>query len=347
MKITPPSATVTAASLLTGSLLLAAAPGRDVVAFQPAEGLELSRSLQFEFIFHLEDLWANVDGEEMPAEMVMDQVDEGLAIEASYEVADQLLQTEEGRHVELVRTYEAISVEAGLESEMEEVEEVDGLLDRPVRFLWNEDDEGYDVSFVEEEGDEELLEGLEADMDFLALLPEGEVAQGDRWSVSGESIGTVFMPGGVEGPADEDSGDETLDMVLESVEEQLETLFTDLSLDCEYKGIRSEEEVEVGVIEWTFEGSTPVDFSEVLEEIMSQQEIPGEISASLTLDVDLEGQGTLLWNLEAGHVHEFQMEAELTLVAEAEASADVDGEAHDAEATAEVYGEMSWEMRAR
>lgn len=335
------------AVLFSTAVLPGAAPRRDRLVFAPEEGLSVSRQLQIEASFDLEDVWANVDGAELPAEMVMDQVDEGILVQADIEVSDELLRSEGGRYHELIRNYDAIEIEAGMPSEMESIEEADFLVDQAIRFSWNEEEESYDLSFAEEGADEELLEGLDADMDCLAVLPAGEVSAGDRWEVTGDDLGPLFLPGGLGGSSEEESGDEVLDLAFETIEEQIESFFSELSVQCEYKGIQRQDDVEVGVIAVSYDDSTSIDLSDFLGEVFAQQEIPGEIDVSLLLDLEFAGEGSLLWNLEAGHVHDFDMQAEVTMTLEAEADADVDGESHSAEGTAEIYGEIEWSLTAR
>ena len=66
-----------------------------------------------------------------------------------------------------------------------------------VVFTWNDDDGEYELSFPEgEEGDAELLEGLTEDMDFRALLPDGELSEGESYDIDLAGLVDVMAPGG-------------------------------------------------------------------------------------------------------------------------------------------------------
>jgi hypothetical protein len=174
-------------------------------------------------------------------------------------------------------------------------------------------------------------------MDLLNLLPEGDVSVGDRWTVPGEKLATIFLPGGSAGfPAEPE--DDTFAPTLETLEAQMDALIEDLSIECEYEGVRQEGDVEVAVIKFVNEGDVTIDLSDFLGDILSEQEVPFDVEATLSVDIELDGRGQLLWNLGAHHAHDFEMEAELTLAAEGDASMDMDGESHAAEGTAEVIG---------
>jgi hypothetical protein len=332
--------------LLAAPSSIGSAPRKDQLLFQPAQGTEVSRELRFEATLNLEDVWASADGEELPAEAILGQLDEALVVRHTLTVSDVILRSAEGRLLELQRTYESASLEGGMESELDSADGADALVGSTVRFEWEEEEESYDISFVDEDGDASLLEGLDADMDLLNLLPEGDVSVGDRWTVPGEKLATIFLPGGSAGfPAEPE--DDTFAPTLETLEAQMDALIEDLSIECEYEGVRQEGDVEVAVIKFVYEGDVTIDLSDFLGDILSEQEVPFDVEATLSVDIELDGRGQLLWNLGAHHAHDFEMEAELTLAAEGEASMDMDGESHAAEGTAEVYGELSWSLTTR
>ena len=64
-------------------------------------------------------------------------------------------------------------------------------------FDWNADDSAYEASFAGDQGgDEDLLEGLEQDLDLSGFLPDKEVAEGDSWSLESATVRALLAPCG-------------------------------------------------------------------------------------------------------------------------------------------------------
>jgi hypothetical protein len=62
--------------------------------------------------------------------------------------------------------------------------------------------------------------------------------------------------------------------------------------------------------------------------------------------LQVRGQGTLLWDLGAGHAHSFALESDVELLASLEAAfADEQGGEHSAEAEVELLMELAWKMQ--
>jgi hypothetical protein len=328
--------------------LLAFHPVADEVAFQPAKGASVSKELTFSSTFYLDDAFVSVDGQELPPEMLGSAMEEGLLFEASVSVTDEYVSTKDGKVLDLLRTFDSLSLEAGPESAAESVEEFAELEDTTVSFLWDEDDSEYIKSFHESEGDEGLLENLDVDMDFLALLPKDTVSDGDTWEVKGKGLGTIFLPGGVPASPDTDNEEaaEMTELLKEELGAQMEEAFGDFTVRCTYAGSREQGDVELGVIQFEFEGEAAIDLSEVLQTAVELQGgdmgINADVAASLALE--FEATGTLLWDLKAGHAHNFELKGEMAIQADIEADIDAQGENHSAELSAEIACEMAWAM---
>ena len=328
--------------------LLAFSLRGDEVSFHPEAGASVSKEMSLSATFYLDDLSVVMDGQELPPEMMGDAMDQGLLMDAVVSVTDEYVATADGQIKALLRTYDGMSLEAGPESGAEDVEEFGELVGETVSFKWDEESEDYLKSFHESEGEESLLENLEADMDLLPLLPKGEVSEGDTWEVQGDSLASVFLPGGM--PAspdvDDEGAEEMSELFQEELEAQFEEAFGEFGVSCTYTGTREEGEVKVGVIDFEFEGKGAMDLSELIQSVIDLQagDMGIEADISATLDMEFEGKGTLLWNLEAGHVHHYQMDGELIVMADVEAEIDAQGESHSGELSAEISSEMSWVM---
>lgn len=337
------------AVLPLAALPLLAFVGRaDKVTFEPSEGASTSKELSFSSTFYLDDIRIAMDGNELPAEMMGEAMDEGLLLEATIAVTDEYVASREGKVLSLLRSFDELTLEAGVESEAEIVDEFAELEDTTVSFQWDDEEDDYVKTFHESDGDEALLENLDPDMDFMVLLPDGEVSEGDTWEASGERLGAVFFPGGVPAnpSADDEEAEEMAELFQEEMEAQMAEAFSEFALNCTYEGSRDEDGVTVGVITFKFEGDTSLDLSDMIQEVIDMQAGDAGVEAdiSATIGFEFEGEGTLLWNLRAGHAHGFDMSGDITLSADVEGDVDAMGESHSMEMSAEVSGEASWEM---
>jgi len=252
--------------------------------------------------------------------------------------------------LQLLRSFDELSMEAGPESQAENVDEFGELEDTTVSFTWDADSGEYVKAFHESEGEEDMLENLEADMDFMALLPSGEVSEGDTWEAKGKDLGGIFLPGGVPGSAsmDDAEAEEFEELFKEEMEAQLETAFEEFAISCTYMGTKEEGEVAVGVIEFKFEGDMEVDLAELIQQVIELQAGEMDFSADIAAMVaaEFEGEGVLLWDMKGGHMHSFEMSGDLMVTADIEGDIDAMGEAHSVEMAVEASGELSYSMES-
>jgi hypothetical protein len=329
--------------------LLAFSGREDKVSFQPSAGARVSKELGLTATFYLDDMRMVIDGNEMPQEMMGQAMEQGLLIDMTVGCTDEYAKSDENKPLQLMRTYDVLAMEAGPESEAESVDDFAEMEDMTVSFTWDEESGEYLKAFVgDEEGDLALLENLEVDMDFLALLPTGEVSEGDTWEAKGDAVGAVFIPGGMPGGGDMDEADmeEFQSLIEETVESQLTEAFDEFAIQCTYKGVRDEDGVAVGVIEFRFEGDMEMDLSDMLQEVISMQAGEADISATVSAVVmgEFEGEGLLLWNMKAGHMHGFEMEGDVMITVDVEGDVDAMGESHSMELSMEASGELDYEM---
>lgn len=343
-------------SLLPLVLLAGALPvGAAIVAravllkFQPEDGSSVDRTFEFKTTFYMDDIQLTVDGQEVPAEMMAGQFDGGVLFHLAMEVSDEFVKSGGGRPLELIRSYDSMTFEAGPDGETEEMDEPPEIIGRKVRFRWDEDEGAYIKSYADDGNDEKggedpTLEGLKVDFDCLALLPDEEVSEGDTWSVAGERVATVFFPGGMVMAEPEGEDAEVFEMVRESLQEQLRDAFEDFAIECKYVGTRED---KLGEIELRFDGDASLDLTDILMTIAEMQagELGMDIDATFTLDLEIEGEGTMLWNLESGHLSSFTLSNDMTLMVNA--SADIGGAPdgdHSMEAYAEFSGKGEWSL---
>jgi len=335
-------------ALLASPLLLAFDQRGDALSFHPKDGSSVDKELGITASMYIDDLLLNVDGEEMPSEMLGEVLDMALEIEMTEEVTDQYVKSSGGRSLVLLRTFNDISTTFAAFGESQDAEEMD-IVDSTVKFTWNEEEEEYDITFEDGGGDDEDIATLDVDMDFTFLLPEDEVKEGATWEVSGMNAARLFLPGGAGGNAGEipDEALELVEMFNDLVVNQMEDALEEFVVECTYKG---EDEDGNGAIAFEFESELNLDLSEIMmsamEIALEQQDIGVEFDAevTLTLDVEMEGAGTLTWDSEAGHARAFAMASDLVFTIDGAMDVEAAGESHTAEATIELSGEMEYEM---
>ena len=77
----------------------------------------------------------------------------------------------------------------------------------------------------------------------------------------------------------------------------------------------------MGEIAFKFQGEASIDLSDLMAAIVDMQTAGQDIEADVmaTLDLEFQGEGTLLWHLAEHRVHSFQMSSDMTLLADVEA----------------------------
>lgn len=307
-----------APSLLVLPALLAFSPRASELGYHPAASSTLSKTIQSESQTTLEEMSMVQNGQEIDASMM------GLEMTATTKfvvgVTDEYLAVEGSRPTRLSRTYDEISLSSEVASsnammgdsnaEMTGSSELQGVR---VEFRWNGDE--YVAAYPEGvDGDEDLLEGLTAQLDFEGLLPSAEVSEGDTWSIDPQELRVCFAPGG-DVKIELESSDEAMSgMGQQPTPDQF---IGDLEGEVtgEYAGTRTVDGVEVAVIKVTAEVSSNRDLSEMagdmMGDAMEEQGIEMDIE-SMDSEFSFEGEGQLLWNLGAGVVHSFELSGEVT-----------------------------------
>ena len=185
--------------LATPALLAFALPAQKV-AFTPSSGLSLTRTYSTSHEMALDEIAVSLNGNTIPG-MEMDM---NMSLTSTLEVSDVFDSVEEGRVEKLTRTFQTISASSAIQQESPMIPEpIDQTIDsaselegKTVLFAWDADAGEYSVSFPDDEGDAELLEGLEQNMDLTVFLPGTEVEEGDTWELDVQELTQLLMPGG-------------------------------------------------------------------------------------------------------------------------------------------------------
>jgi hypothetical protein len=233
----------------------------------------------------------------------------------------------------------------GVDTNIDSHSELEG---KTVVFKWNADESAFDASYPDDSGDTELLEGLEQDMDFTILLPKGAVSAGDTWEIDLDKLTRLLIPGGdLSLEPDPDDAPEGMGSMggMEGMTGNLADMLGDLEGEAtaEYKGTREVEGVKCASILVKVAIKSAADLTDKVAEALQDQELPDGVEMELghmDVEMELEGEGTLLWDLEHGHAHSFQMAASVTTTMDMGMSIDAGGNHMEMEQVMEMSGSM-------
>ena len=228
---------------------------------------------------------------------------ENFATRLKWVFRDDVLDRDDERVTRLRRTYVEISgggsgtvqrADGDREWSSTISSEVEGVT---VVFTWDENDGAY-VSTSEDIGGD-VLNDLEYDVDFGALLPGDDASEGDEWSVDAESF--VGFASRVQSmPMVADYGDGVATTLGDGPEPEEETY--DGEIRVTFDGTRVEDGVRVAVL--SLEG-------ELRLERTSHETSDGE-AGSMTSHIDFveesEVRGEVLWNIDARHLFSLRIE---------------------------------------
>jgi len=303
---------------------------RDGVTFAPSVGTKLTKNFSGQVELSLDSMRMLMNGEEQ--DMQMDEEPGGTG---SYTlvVTDHFKALEQGRPTDLTRSFVEVSGSAESNDGDSSQGSLDELEGETVHFVWDADAGAYDVTYEDGEGEEDVLNVLVPDMDFRPLLPRGEVSDGDEWEIGGNDILKVLLPGADVRNAAASGVEIGGDPIPEKALELLDKFLESSKATCTYVGTTETDGVslaEIGV-KGKVGGTTEFDPSEFGEEGM---DFNAEMLVNLTINLDFEG--TLLWNVKGGHFQSFTMEGQGGL--------DVHMTAHIAEMDMDWENEMSASM---
>jgi hypothetical protein len=329
-------------ALVALPLSLALTPWSADLDFKPEDGSKAKRHYSVELDFELGDITVVADGQDL-SEMVPGDFE--ATVEIKVQTNDHFVRTAGGRPLELIRTFDALEGEVSGMGESQPIDGLGDLVGKSVRFLWNEDDEDYDVSYHEGEGDADMLTALAADMDLSVLLPGRSVAEGDTWTVSAEALEKILLFGT---HPDTSDADEMAQLIEAELVPQFEKLMESFETTCEFKGEREVEGRKLGVIALNMHGEGVIDLEPVILAAVEAQDAGVEIDMDIQaaqLKLSFTGKGEALWDMSRGILSGFDLGADMEFVMDLALSADVQGESHELEADAELLGRGVWKVR--
>ena len=331
---------------------------RTTFTFAPGEGSSLRKTFTSEVDLTMDDMSFSMNGEAAPIEMDMDM---NVTAVTTTVVTDEYGKMGDGAPLMLKRTFDELGSTTAMSMEMavmgqtqsqdEDMDSSSELQGETVVFTWSEEEGGYKVAFPEDsEGDVELLEGLEQDMDLTALLPPGDVSEGDEWEIDVASLADILAPGGNLKLVPDEMTPEMKQMTQGMGGGGMGTMQDWLQDEIEgtasgkFAGMRDVDGVQLAVIEFTMNINTAVDMTEKVMEAMDEMPLPPGAEMEfdhLDLEFEMEATGQLYWNLKAGHFHSFEMSGSTSILVDSGMAMNNGGQEMTIESSLVMSGSIS------
>ena len=305
--------TLVLAALAAPILCSTIAPG-DSLAFRPKAGTKVSRAWTIKQEQTLDEMNMSMNGQPFPMDLQMDM---DMTTENTIEVTDHIVAAEGGKITELRRTFDKLGSASSFAMEMAQMPEggmeqsmtgSSALQGKTVAFKWDAEKSAFEKSFHESEGEADLLENLDIDMDLAVLVPGKEVAVGETWEIDVKGLKPLLMPGGDVGIRPEDPeaagggmmpGMDSMGDINDLVGDLLEGTAT-----AEYAGMQELEGGTYAVIKLKINIESSNDMADKLAEMA--QEMPegmGEMKVEhMDMEFALEAEGQVLWDAAAGQI---------------------------------------------
>ena len=286
---------------LLGMVLLATRA--DELTWKVATGTTLVRSFERDSQLALESVSIRIDGQDQDGaakpEIMMAQT-------FSAELSDRIEQVEDARATKFVRTFTSLSSTRAQtltppegeprEQKLELSSELEGK-----SVVFEHGGDGWSKTWAkDQEGDDALLEGLRAELDFHAFLPGKSVSTDDSWDLEAEAFLNLLRPGGRLSLKSEDEEASANNARETQLDQSLEG-----TGKATYKGVREEDGIRLGVIaircELRMSSSEEGDAGKA-----------GTIATKVELSYELEGE--LLWDIAAGVARRASLSGDIEVV---------------------------------
>jgi hypothetical protein len=342
----------TALSSLGLLALVVPRPLVSTLGFAPEEGSELIKTFKLSFELTLDSMEMLMNDEPSP---MAPEIESASSETHQIVVRDRYVSVSEGAPTELHRTFVEMTKAVGNDMEMSMAGQdmsadlhasgTCGLVGKTVIFKREEGGEDYEKSFGEEGGDEELLAGLVEDMDLRALLPSGEVEEGDRWDIDLDELANILYAGGAMAWEMESDGDDPPAGVPDPAHDpDSRELLGEFEGDATatFEGMREVDGRSLAVVSLAVDVHSEVDAAELYQDVLERSSQPGiEIEIdSITIQYVFEGGGEMFWDMEAGHIVSLQLEGELANEHDQHLSIDAGGQSIKIQQRSETSGTL-------
>lgn len=304
------------------ALVALAPPHADFPVYSVAADAVVERTYTSRTELESEPAVVYVDGEQVPTDK-QGSLHLRVLEERSMEVVDTIVSSADGRPTELVRAFgdftskgveTVVAKPAGGEETEKAIERerVSPLVDRSVRFTWDAKSEEYarkldgeakdPAKSKSDDGpdDEELLAGLQPDLEWLPLLADGPREKGASWSLDPKLLSRVQYPLGelhwfVAG--------QPRDPASRALNDQLDENLTG-EARATWEGVRDVDGRALGVFT-------------IHAELSSKGEVEAETPSGPELrkvDAEVEYEGEVRWDMAAGRIDSYELEGDMHTV---------------------------------
>jgi len=285
-------------ALLTTAFL---APRADTLAFKVQPGEKVKKTIACSIELDATKVSIKIGEGELPEDQLK-QYEVSMANWIDLVLEDEYVSIEKGRPSTLVRRFQSVKSRSKTHDKQpgKAPLEKDDTFESPlagkaVEFGRSGKDESWQRSFKGGEGEKSLLETLKPDMDCLALLHPGTLAEGAKWSIEPKLLGEFIKPGGeLPFPQQPESG--------------LHIDFTSQAsgtIEATYAGTREVDGRKLGLVKL-----------EVRVKSLQPADPKQPLSFALAGSVDLSGE--YLWDLERGRLASYEIHGPVELVATSE-----------------------------
>jgi len=339
--------TLSAASILATLALCFAASRAEELRFAPADGDEAGMKYALAASLGVGDMSITVDGQDLSAQIPLDDLAGKLSLELS--VVDRFLETRDGRPLRFERRYVASSSNLELAESKLARTDLFGVDGETIVFEWSKSQGAYVLAFKDGTGDESRLELLSADMHLRSLLPGRELEVGATWQLEPQALVPALLLGYDAATLGATAGGEQgLAQSAEALAPLLDGLLAGFRARCEYVGSREQDGRKLAEMKLAIESDGELDLRDALRGLLTEQDSLGELDLELrsaTGQLRIRGTGSLLWDLDAGHAHSFELDGDIELVARLDAAlSDEQGGEHSVSAEIELLVELAWKL---
>lgn len=338
--------------LLAAPALLSLGRTETRIEFKPTEGTVVQRTFETRAEMTLDSMDMKMNGQAPP---MMPEMDMTLTTEVTTVVEDEFTSVKDGRVQRLKRLFSDLGMQNDMAMEMDMMGQTQSqdmssgatseLEGKSVLFVRDADSGEFKARWPEgAEGKDELLKGLEEDMDLRAFLPKDAVAEGQRWEIDPVAMISVMAAGGDLKlvPDDMDANE----MQMMGPQGSMSDWFAEgLSgtLAGVFEGIREEDGRKLAAIRITFDVKNAVDLTEMMESAMDNMppEMGGMEFDHMDMEIAYEGEGLLLWDLGRGLAHSFETSGDFGMLMDMGMSVDAEGQSMTIQMTMEMSGSLA------
>lgn len=307
------------------------------VTFAPKEGSEATKTFRERTELQLESAEMSMGDQEMPADQLGFEIVQGRSVE----VTDTYGATANGAPTELRRKFGNVgaTIEMDLsgpdgEPETADIEAEYELTGETVEFAVKDGETVVTFAKDSEDADEELLDGLVVDMDLCEMMrgSEGEAhEEGDRWNADPETFLALTRPGGVGFVPFEPADDEhTVGLFVTGLMSCRDAFANpDGDVELYWKGTRDIDGVRCAVLDLDVDLTGATDLTDLMLEdlraCLPELGDDAEFAQVCEATVSLDGEGELIWNLEANRLHTVEIELDNETIFDISGSVGDDG----------------------